>query len=221
MRRRRDHLPPSLLAAALLLAAPAARGESFTFDRCNRVYEQDAGALAPMTRGPLTLRLSSPDAVLTLEHHRLDLTPRADGTHRARFEALFVGSATLHVDVDVNGAVSRLSDDVRVPPQRRAVDGVVRLARGVGEDGAPVYELIPVELPETIPVAIESNLAGRLGTMCDGLSLLLPVDCGFVRAALSRVNVPMPEPGETYLLPPECVDEAVAARLDRYLAASR
>jgi len=219
-RRRTFPRRLALAVAVTLLTSAAARAESFTFDRCNRVYRQDAGDLPATTQGPLTLRLSSPDAELTLEHHRLDLAPRADGTHRAHFEALFVGSATLYVDVDVNGAVSRLEDDVRVPPQRRSVDGVVRLAKGLGEDGAAVYELTPVELPETVPVAIESNLAGRLGTMCDGFALLLPIDCGLVRGALSVVNVPMPDPGETYLLPPECVDEEMAGRLDRYLGGS-
>jgi len=209
-------LLPLALAAALLMA-PAALAESFTFDRCNRAFQQEAGDLPPMTQGPLTLRMSSPDAVLTVEDHRLDLTPLADGTHRAHFEALFVGSGTLHVDVDVNGAVSRLTDDVKVPPQRRSVDGIVRIAKGVDETGAPVYELTPVEMPKTVPVTIDSNLAGRLGTMCSGFALLLPIDCGVVRGALSVVNVPMPEPGETYLLPPECVDAEVAAKMDRYL----
>jgi hypothetical protein len=214
---------PALWALALLATfavATAARAESFTFDRCNRTWRASADRLPAMTQGPLTLHFSSPDAALDVEDHRLDLTPLADGTHRARFEALFTGAATLNVDVEVNGAVSRMQDDVRVPPQRRVVEGRVQLAKGVGEDGTAVYEMTVVEMPKTVPVVIESNLAGRLGSMCDGFALLLPLDCGLVRAAMSRVNVPMPEPGETYLLPPECLDPAVARRLDDYLAVS-
>jgi len=219
VRRRAALLTAVVATAAVVLAASPAGAASFTFERCNRTWSPRTGELPSTTQGPLTLALSSPDAELTVEHHRLDLSPLADGTHRARFEALFVGSATLDVDLDVSGASSRLQDVVRVPPQRRAVDGRVRLVKGVGEDGAAVYEITPVELPKTVPIAIQSDLGGRLGSLCDGFALLLPVDCRLVRGAFSRLEVPMPEPGETYLLPPECVDEEVAAKLDRYLAA--
>jgi len=213
--------PPALGAgdaapAAQPAAQPAATGApaSFTFTPCNRTYQRLGAELAPVTQGAMTIAVRSPANRLDLLAHRLDLTPLADGTHRAHFVAEFSGTGELVADVGVGGVVSQLEDTVTVPRQQTVVDGRVRLAR----DGQG-YEITPVELPEAVEVRIESRLAGRFGTLCDSLSLLpgTMLDCGALRAGLSRARVPMPDPGETYLLPAECLNASLRQRLDAYL----
>jgi hypothetical protein len=199
-------------APAPALAPPAADVTSFVFARCNRTYRRNGTELEPVTQGAMTLALRSPQNELTLEAHRLDLAPLPDGTHRARFQARFRGQGDLVLDVDVGGSDSRLEDEVRVPRQVTSVDARLKLARS--EAG---YELTPVELPEKVTIRIESDLAGRFATLCDAFTLLLGLDCDPLRAGLSRATFSMPEPGETYLLPTECVDDEVARRLDAYL----
>ena len=68
-------------------------------------------------------------------------------------------------------------------------------------------------------VRIESQLADRFAALCDTMTLLpgMAFDCDAVRAGLSRARVPLPEPGETYLLPGECLDAALRQRLDAFL----
>lgn len=191
---------------------PAAGATSFVFAPCNRTYQRNGTVLEPVHQGAVTLHLASPHNQLTLEQHRLDLTPLADGTHRAHFEALFGGEGELVMDVEMGGSVSRMEDRVRVPRQTKVIDARLKLARS--EAG---YELTPVELPKEVVIRIESDLANRFATLCDSFTLLLGLDCDPLRAALSRAAFPMPEPGETYLLPAECVSDEVARRLDAYL----
>lgn len=207
-----------LAAAPAAVEASAAVAESFVFTPCNRTYRRAGTELAPITRGALTLTLSSPDNRLTLEEHELLLTPLDDGTHRAVFTARFAGSGELVMDVDAGGAVSRLEDTVTVPRQERTVEGRVRLARReTAGEGPPVYEVTTVELPETVEIDVDSALAGRVAALCQGLALVLGLNCSGLGDALSRARVDLPEPGETYLLPAECVEEQTRRRLDSYL----
>lgn len=199
------------------MAQPATTGtttESFTFTPCNRTYQGLGNDLAPVRQGALTVQLSSPANQLRLMDHRLELTPLADGTHRARFVAEFVGDGELVADIDMGGVASQLEDRVVLPRQSVTVDGRLRL--GHGDQG---FEITPLELPEAVDLSIQSDLAGRFAGLCDSLSLIpgMILDCGAVRAGLSRARVPMPETGETYLLPAECLDEEIELRLNLYL----
>lgn len=210
---------PALLLLALLLAPAAGAGaapttETFVFPACNRTFQQLGGDLAPVTQGAMTIDLSSPRHQLRLFDHRLEMTPLADGTHRARFVAEFGGDGDLVADVDLGGMASRLEDTVVLPRQTTTVDARVRLGHG-----AQGYEIVPVELPEDVELRLQSQLAGRFATLCDTLTLVpgMVADCDALRAALSRARVPMPEPGETYLLPEECLDDDVRLKLDLYL----
>ncbi len=207
-------VPPSPGSAAPAAVPAPSAAASFTFASCNRTYQQLGSELAPVTQGGVTIQVRSPENRLDLLSHRLDLAPLADGTHRATFTAEFAGSGELVADVGLGGAVSRLADSVTVPRQERVVDGRVRLGRG--EQG---YELTPLELPDAVDVRIESQLAGRFAALCDSLTLVpgVVLDCGLLRAGLSRARVPMPEVGETYLLPEECLDDRLRRRLDAYL----
>jgi len=204
----------ALLPGAGLGAQPASTTETFVFTPCNRTYQQLGGDLAPVTQGAMTIDLTSPRHELRLFDHRLEMTPLADGSHRARFVAEFAGDGDLVADVDLGGMTSRLEDRVVLPRQETTVDARVRL--GHGDQG---YEITPLELPETVELRIQSQLAGRFASLCDTLTLVpgMVADCGALRAALSRARVPMPELGETYLLPAECLDDDVRLKLDLYL----
>ena len=206
--------PPSPGGAAPAAVPAPSAAASFTFASCNRTYQQLGAELAPVTQGGVTIQVRSPENRLDLLSHRLDLAPLADGTHRATFTAEFAGSGELIADVGVAGMTSRLEDSVTVPRQERIVVGRVRLGRG--EQG---YEITPVELPDAVDVRIESRLAGSFAALCESFALLpgMLLDCGALRAGLSRARVPMPESGETYLLPAECLDAGLRQRLDAYL----
>lgn len=206
--------PGGASAESATATAAVGKAASFTFAPCNRTYQQRNAVLAPVTQGAMTIAVSSPANHLDLLAHRLDLTPLADGTHRAHFVAEYAGGGELVADVGIGGVTSRLEDTVTVPRQQTVVDGRVRLARG--EHG---YEITTVELPPTVDVRIESQLAGRFAVLCDSLTLLpgVVLDCDAVRAGLSHARVPMPEPGETYLLPAECLNATLRHRLDAYL----
>ncbi len=172
-----------------------------------------------MVEGPLTVHLSSPDNHLTLRSHRLRLTPLGDGSHRAEVVADFSGAGHLVARVELAGAVSRLDDDVEVPPQTRTVVARVVIARDA--DGG--YRVTPLEMPPSLPVTLHSGLAGRLGDLCGSFALLpgFGLDCAAVRGALSTANVPLPAPGETFPVPTERLSAGDRARLDAYLARAR
>ena len=149
------------------------------------------------------------------------LAPLPDGTHRAVFEVRFAGSGELVIDVDAGGALTRLEDRVTVPRQERTVEGRVRLERRPGAGGgAPLYTVTTVELPETVRIDVESDLIGRVTDLCRSMALVLAVDCAALDAALGRPRVDLPPPGETYLLPPECIGDDLGRRLDAYLDGS-
>jgi len=225
----------SALAAAVALAAgaaaqgpvppvlpspvvPIAPGTTeFTFPLFNDTYQENGAVLAPVTRNGMTVRLSSPENRLTLRTHRVTLTPLSDGTHRAEFVADFAGRGRVVAHVSMgSGPPTRLEDEVVVPPQTKTVEGRVLLARGAGG-----YEITPVELPERVPIAIETQLGGSFAALCESLALMIQLDCTGVRGMLSTAQVPLPGPGETYLLLDERLTAEDRAKLDAYLAAFR
>ncbi|HEX2254703.1 MAG TPA: hypothetical protein VHQ65_15665 [Thermoanaerobaculia bacterium] len=227
---RRPH--PDLLAAAVLAAvavggalagvtssaaAQPADAVDFTFPLFNDTYRQPGAVMAPVTQGDMKVHLRSPDNRLTLRTHRVRLAPLADGTHWAEFLADFTGGGTLVADLDLGGSVSRLTDEVVIPPQTRTVRGRVRVVRA-GED----YEITPVEMPERVPVAVKSQLAGRFGALCESLRMLpmVEIDCSGVEAGFSTVQVPLPAVGDTYVLPAERLTADDRRQLDAYLADS-
>jgi len=227
-------LGPLLVAAMLTAGAAAAQTPAppvpvmpvvpiapgtteFTFPLFNDTYQENGAVMAPVVQGGMTVRLSSPENRLTLRTHRVTLTPLSDGTHRAEFVADFAGRGRVVAHVSVGGGPpTRLEDEVVVPPQTRTVVGRVLLARGTG-----AYEITPVELPERVPIAIESQLGGSFAALCDSLALMIQLDCRGVRGMLSTAQVPLPGPGETYLLLDERLTPEDRRRLDEYLAAFR
>jgi hypothetical protein len=217
-----------LLAAAVVLAAVAGAvvaqapppPTELTFPRFNDVYEQPGVMSEPLEQGGMTIRLSSPDNHLVLRSHRVRLAPLGDGTHWVEVVADFAGRGRVIAHLDFgNGQGTRLEDQVVLPPQTRTVIGRVVIAMGEGGD----YEITPVELPDTVAIAFESKLAGGLGDLCRTVSLLgsLAIDCGSVEAGLTTAAIPLPDPGETYLLPADRLTADDRGRLDAYLARAR
>lgn len=199
-------------------AVPIAPGTTeFTFPLFNDTYQENGAVMAPVAQGGMTVRLSSPENRLTLRTHRVTLTPLSDGTHRAEFVADFAGRGRVIADVSMGGgSPTRLQDEVVVPPQTRTVVGRVLLARGTG-----AYEITPVEMPERVAIAIETQLGGSFANLCDSFALLLQLDCSGVRGMLNNAQVPLPGPGETYLLLDERLTPDDRKKLDAYLAAFR
>jgi hypothetical protein len=211
-----------VLAAAAAAQAPAAppAPTELTFPRFNDVYEQPGVVSQPLEQGGMKIRLSSPENHLVLRSHRVRLAPLGDGTHWVEVVADFAGRGKVVANLDFgNGQGTRLEDDVVLPPQTRTVIGRVVIA--LGENGD--YEVTPVELPKTVAIAFESKLAGGLADLCRTVSLLggLAIDCGTVEAGLTTASIPLPEPGETYLLLADRLTPEDRARLDAYLARAR
>ncbi|HVS14415.1 MAG TPA: hypothetical protein VMV46_10840 [Thermoanaerobaculia bacterium] len=205
----------AVLLALVPLAAGVARAESFTFERLNRVYEGVVDELAPVEMGPALVQLRSPEHALTIRRHLADLAPTSDGDHRIRLELAFSGWGRLEADVTLGTVTSRLNDDVVVPAQSVVLDGRARVARTEGG-----YLITPTELPRAVNVRIESRLARRLFSLCRPMGLVLVnLDCAALEAALSSIDVPLPDPGQAYLLPDAELTDADRERLDGYLAA--
>jgi len=203
---------PATAAATSRSAAPL----ELSFARFNGRFSEPGAALGEVEQGPLKLRLASPDNALDVLEHRVRLEPLGDGSHRAELTAAVRGRGRLVADLSVaGGAPGRLVDEVTLPAQSVAVEGRVRLAPGV--EG---YRVVPLELPAAVHLEVESALADRLVALCGGFTLLVPggADCRGLGRALSRVAVPLPEPGEELLLPYAALGAAERDRLDRYLA---
>jgi hypothetical protein len=208
-----------LLVLVLLLAAGqgAARGEGFAFPQLNRSYDGLVDQLAPVQMGPALVQLRSPEHALTIRRHLADLAPTPEGDHRVRLELDFSGWGRLEADVTLGTVNSRLADEVVVPAQSLVLEGRARLERTEGG-----YLITPTELPGSVAVRIESRLAQRLFSLCRPMGLVLVnLDCPALESALSSIDVPLPEPGQGYLLPDAELTDDDRARLDGYLAAAR
>lgn len=214
-------LARSLAAAlplALLVSLPAAGGGDgtahLTFEGLNHEYHNGAAEMAPVQQGPMVIRLSSPGSAVTLHRHRLTLTPLPDGSHRAWLELEISGHGTVVADLYVSGLASRQEDELTVPAQDHSLEGRVAVARS--GDG---YRFTALELPATFEVRFESQLAGRLLGTCRALAAvpLMPLDCDALERRLSTAVLPLPPPGESFLLPDALLAEAERSALDRYL----
>ena len=194
-------------------AEPAAR--EFSFTKLNRTYTDLVTDLAPIQQGAVTLRLSSPEHSLVVKRNQLRLRPAEGGAHAGRMELDILGKGWLVADVEGVGIATRLEDELLVPPQTLAVEAKVKLQRAEGG-----YSVTTVELPRRVEVRIQSKLANQLVSWCEGLALLLPMDCAGMERSLSVAAIPMPEPGGEYLLADAELTDEDRAALDAYLGSS-
>lgn len=209
---------PAAAAVLLLVAVAAARPDvpgQLQFGRLNRTYSDVISEIEPIRQGPVTVRLSSPRHQLMVRHHLLRLEPGPAESHSAELRVDFSGKGWLVADVDVAGIGGRLEDNVTVPAQSRTVEGRARI-RKVAEG----YLITPEQLPESIRVQIQSGVGSRIVGFCDRAAALLfsDTDCGALDRALSTAVVPLPAPGESYLLENAELTAAERQRIDAYLA---
>ena len=166
-----------LVAASGLLAhapapAEAATADSptrFEFERLNRTFRMEDSEMDPVEQGPITIHLAVPASALILKSHSLVLEPLGDGSHRAEVGIDFLGSGDLVADfVAPAGATSRLEDRVVAPRQTIALAGRVSFARVPGG-----WDVTAHELPPKVTVAIQSQVANGLISLCEQMALLL------------------------------------------------
>ncbi len=217
----RARLATRLAVLAMFLIAAAAAADDaardagvFEFGSLNRSHDRLAADIAPIESGAVVVRLSSPRHLLTLISNRVVLRPLASGVYDLALQLEFSGSGQLIADLDVSGMRSKLEDELVVPVQKRTVVAKVQIARS-----ASGYLLTPVELPTRFEVSIESRLGAQLVSVCKGLSAfgLLPLSCAELERSLSLVAVPMPAPGETYLLETDRLSAAERSAVDAFL----
>jgi hypothetical protein len=181
----------------------------------NKTYSDLTTEVAPIRMDPVVVHLSSPRHSIVLKENRIRLTPLGDGRFRARTELDVLGKGDLVADVDLAGGTRRLTDEVVLPPQTVAVEGIVKLARGEGG-----YVVTTEELPKELPVAIRSRMVGDILSLCAGASLLTlgSLDCDPMAQALENPRLPLPPPGSQFLLADADLTAEDRAAIDALLA---
>jgi hypothetical protein len=206
-------------AAALTLAAlvaAAAGAAEVRVGKYNRVYEDLAGELAPIEMPPVRIRLSSPSQAIVVKENVARLEPLGGGRFGGRFELELLGKGRLIVDLDLAGQAQRLEDEVLLPRQRIAIDGVARIER---VDGG--YRVRPEKLPPSVRVEVRSPLINDVLDLCGGAALLTlgALDCRPLNEALERPEVPLGGVAGELFLPDSDLAPGERAALDRLLAA--
>lgn len=183
-------------------------------DRVDGVHRDLAADLAPIEIGPVTVVLTSPTHSLEVFEHELSLGPAAEGASAASLKARYQGQAHLVAELEVGGMTSELDDQIELPLQETEIAGVVEIARSEGG-----YRVKALEAPSHVEIEVESDLAGRLGLLCRGFAVLAMgnVDCEAVDQAMSRLRVPLPEPGEEFFIAAGDLTERERTQIDQYL----
>ncbi len=196
------------------LASATGEGEHFQFHRANATYSNPDPQLAPVERGPMTLRLRSPSNSVDLLEHDLVLRPLGKGVHAAALRVELTGEGDLEADLMISGVATQLKDKVVLPRQTLLLEGEIRLDRV--ENG---YRITAVRLQPEIKLRIESQLAGSLVSTCKRFSVLIPLgsSCLELERSLTEAAVPLPQEGETFLLGDPLLTPEDRHQLDAYL----
>lgn len=219
--RVRDATAPAGLLLALLAggapgAAQLAFGEeaTFQFERLNRTYSSFVRDFAPVEIGPAVVTLSSPEHSLTLVRHAARLQRLPHGGFELELELELTGRGAIDADVNWGRMRNRISDQLEVPVQTLVLRGRVLISKGA--DG---YQIEAQASDPDVLVRIESQLGGRLVRLCHPMALVLvSLDCVALEEALTRIRVPLPRPGETFVLPYDELTEKERASLDDFLS---
>ncbi len=206
-----------LMAAQALPAAGAehAQPQILRSDRLNRTYEDLASDIAAVSLGALTVKLTLTSHRLEIIEHRLELSPRSDGTHDASVIAQIRGEAHLLARIEIGGLPGELEDQITVPLQEARLAGRLQIERV-----AAGYVVTPLELPECLELAIESRLGGQLVALCESFSFLAlgGVACEGLDRALSTLRLPLPPPGEARLIEKDELTEREQRQIEAYLS---
>ena len=203
-----------MLAAGAVLLAAAPRGLKFEFDRYNDTYTGVATEFNSVQVGPVTVKLSSDEHDVTVMANRLEVGPAAEGLHRAEVWARFHGRGNLTGEILIGAIPARLEDRVTVVEQERAVEATIRI------DPDPSGYLITLEeLPATLEVQIESDLAKQLVDLCRSMSFLIAGEtaCDQLGKVMTHPDVPLPEPGTQFVVRYDLLTAAEREQVDGYL----
>jgi hypothetical protein len=159
----------------------------------------------------MTVYLSSPANSLTVRGHRLELVPLGGDRHRFRGWIDFLGKADLVAEL-AGGGPGRMEDQVLLPIQQLDLTGELDIV--AGPEG---YDITTRERPAYAEIAMQSRLGNQLLTLCDLMTILTGGDCSGLVTAFGRVRLPLPRPGETYLLPADRLTLEERDLLDGYL----
>jgi hypothetical protein len=185
-------------------------------DRVDGVHRDVPVDMVPFSGGGISVELTSPTNELEIHEHLVKLRPAADGTHEVVAWVRFSGSAKLVAVLTLAGLPGSLEDDIILPEQVKEIVARVELAQS--EEGILVT---PVENPSEVEIAIESQLAGRIVTLCEGFSLVpgTGLACNGLEDAFSTVRLPIPPPGDTYLIEYAALNTDERRQMDAYVEA--
>jgi hypothetical protein len=190
----------------------------FEMPRLNQVYSDVVREVLPIRQGPITVQLKFLEHSVELKDHRLEVTRDAmANSHNFRVVVTLEGEAEVESRLEMAGLPANLKDEIRLPLQSISVAGRAEVSRD--PEG---YLISPIELPPFVQVEIESQLAEKMVGLCKGLAFLpgFGSACEGLKQSLAFIRLPLPEPGDTYLVPLDLLTEAEITEFDRYLDVS-
>lgn len=194
--------------------AAQAYSHQLVSDRVNGEHADLASEIEPVEFGPLVVEISSPHHRLEVLEHELRLGPEADGSDRAQVWVRYQGEADLLAELVVAGMTSEIEDHIELPLQELEVSGRIELVRE--EEG---YRVTVLEAPSHVEVEVESDLGAQLETLCQGFAIMTlgTFDCDALGRALSRLRLPLPEPGESYFVAASALTQQEHRQVEAYL----
>ncbi len=206
----------SLLAGAGAGAVFGAEPLVFELDRYNKQYTGLVAEVEPIARGPITIELTSPENDLTVLGNRMELEPAGNGQWKGRVWARFLGEGQLIGEIKLGAFPARFEDRVTILEQERELAALVTIEPGEGG-----YLVTLEELPETVSLAVESELGSSLVDFCKRFSVFLAggAACAVLEDQLANPRLPLPEPGTEVFVRGGYFTEDERRRLDDYLAA--
>lgn len=191
------------------------RSATVEIGAANRTWTDLGAGLSSVEQGPITLDLRSPAHELTVHANRLVLEPLDDGLIHGIFEVDLEGWGDLEVDVRTIAGTTPMED--RVVAKRQWVRTEAKIHLELAPAG---YWLTMVEaFRPSVGVLIESQLARQLVDACRGMKaipLFGGLDCDSLSASLTRVEIPMPEPGTRYYIASSLLSPGEQAVFDRF-----
>jgi hypothetical protein len=190
-------LPLFASVSALLATESDTYSHTLTSDRVNGVHEDLEVDIAPIELGPLVIQLRAPSYSFEVLEHELQLGAVGEGVDAGRLQARFKGKAYVVAEFGVGDVTSEIDDNIELPLQEVDLGGRVELVRE--GDG---YRVTALEIPSYLEIQMESDLAGQLDLLCRGFSVMAlgAIDCDALDQALTRVKLPLPEPGRQFFI---------------------
>ena len=205
--------PALVVVLFLVAAAGGAQSGEIVFEKLNREYSAFITELEAIEVGAATVALRSPEHRVVLESNRVTMRRLQDGSFFVNLELRLWAEGTIVADVALGRIRSTLEDALEAPSQELRLSGRIALERVEGG-----YVVTTLEIPEAVTVEIHSKLAGQLFALCRQMALVLVnLQCEELERSLTYLRVPMPPPGEQYLLPDDELTEENRARLEALL----